>query len=177
MDFAIDLETLGRVSGCPIVSIGCVSFERDAEGTNEELYLELNLGEQFNEGYKVDANTLAWWMQQENRDVFLVPDSKRKSLEDALLELRQFVTIWGDDGSCVWAIGSDFDIAMLRWMYSEWDINWPFHYQAARDVRTLCDARGYDRKTLVIPGLMAHNALDDAIYAATCVQHAFKHGK
>jgi len=44
-------------------------------------------------------------------------------------------------------------------------------------VRTACDVLGFDRSTFVVEGLGAHNALDDAKYAALCVQAAFRQAK
>jgi exodeoxyribonuclease VIII len=177
MDFAIDIETLGRVAGCPVLSIGCVGFERNSEGIDTEFYIELKLDKQLQDGLTPEAETLSFWIQQEDVSVLTNHDNAKVDVITSLGMLNDHIGQWGDDSSCVWATGTDFDIGILKWMYHEYGMPWPFHYSAARDVRTLCDVKGFDRKTFVLPGLIAHNALDDAIYAASCVQAAIKYGK
>ena len=174
MDFAIDLETLGRQAGCVILSVGAVAFERDGHDLTKSFYKEAALDQQLKQGHKVEADTLRWWAAQENLDVLIGSDGHRMDLWEILNELSGFVSVPMTEDSCVWSTGTDFDIAMLRWMYDHYDLAWPFKYWASRDLRTLCDITRFDRENFVVDGIRPHHALDDARYAAMVVQAALR---
>lgn len=179
IDFAVDLETLGRQAGCAILSIGCVAFDPDPSGggLRHEFYRELQLAPQFRAGFTVEAATLRWWASQENRGVLTGTDGKgevvRTGPEDAYLDLAAFVSMHGAEDSRLWAVGTDFDVAMLRWMFDHYGLKWPLHYGVSRDVRTLCDVTGFDRDAFQVEG-RPHHALDDARYAAMLVREALR---
>jgi len=174
MDFAVDLETLGRQAGCVVLSVGAVAFDPSPTGgIRHEFYKELQLQTQMRRGFTVEAATLRWWCGQENLDVLDGEDSDATDPEEVYLGLAAFVSRHGDDDSRLWSVGTDFDVAMLRWMFDNYGIKWPFHYAASRDVRTLCDVMGFDRGGFELEGRL-HHALDDAKYAAALVREVLR---
>ena len=173
MDFAIDLETLGRNAGCVILSIGAVAFERDGEDVEASFYRELQIDPQLKEGFKVEADTLRWWCSQDDVGVLTGNDADNTYMFEALMDLSEFVREHETEDSCVWCVGTDFDVSMLRWMCDHFDQSWPFGYRASRDVRTMCDVLEFDRDSFNVEG-RPHHALDDAIYAALLVQAALR---
>lgn len=174
IDFAVDLETLGRQAGCAILSIGAVAFDPSPTGSIlHEFYKELQLEPQFREGFKVEAATLRWWCGQENLDVLSGEDLDRTEPEKAYRGLAHFLSTHGDGNSRLWAVGTDFDVAMLRWMFDRYNVMWPLQYGASRDVRTLCDVTGFNRDAFQVEG-RPHHALDDAKYAAMLAREALR---
>jgi len=174
MDFAVDLETLGRNAGCVILSLGAVAFERDEEDVRHFFYVEFQVQQQLKDGFRVDADTLRWWCTQKESGVLMGEDHDREDLFAGLNDFAGFVGDHSSENSPVWSVGNDFDIAMLRYAYNFYDQEWPFAYDAARDVRTLCDVEGFNRKEFEVPELRKHHALDDAKYAARVVQEVFR---
>lgn len=180
IDFAVDIETLGRQAGCVIISVGAVAFDPSPTGgIRHEFYKELQIDPQLRAGFKAEAATLRWWAGQEDLDVLSGDDFKsldgvaRVKPSEAYLDLSAFVSRHGTDESRLWAVGNDFDVAMLRWMFDYHRIVWPFHYAASRDARTLCDVTGFDRSSFQVEGRL-HHALDDARYAAELVREALR---
>jgi hypothetical protein len=174
MDFAVDLETLGRNAGCVIASIGIVVFDRCGDKIDDSYYMEPMIDPQLRDGFSVEADTLSWWMTQEDRGVFDY-DQGKYNLYDCLSNLSNFVNKHRDDDSCIWSTGTDFDISILKWAYDYHNLIWPFQYWESRDIRTFCDVMEYDRRDFTVDGLKAHHALDDAKYAALLVQDVNKH--
>ena len=176
MDFAVDLETLGRHTGCVILSIGVVGFDKNGSGLGPEFYQELQVQPQLDDGFHIESATLRWWCSQEDRSILTELSAEKLRPDRACSAFVNFVREHGDDESRVWAIGTDFDVAMLRWWCHRYKQDWPFWYGGARDVRTLCDVLQFDRDNFHVEG-RPHHALDDAKYAALLVQAAYKHGK
>ena len=173
MDFAVDLETLGRNAGCVVLSVGMVAFDPRADKLGEDIYMELQLQPQLERGLHIEEATLRWWAEQEHRDVLSKLNVDREHPLNMCCALSAFVSEHGNDESRVWAVGTDFDISILRWLYCCFKQDWPFWYGGARDVRTLCDVLNFDRNEFHVEG-RPHHALDDAKYAALLVQAAYR---
>ena len=171
MDMMIDLETLDRNVGCVIVSCGAVVFDPDTGEEVKTYDWKPSLDEQLRNGYHVNADTLAWWMQQGNRELFT--DRAGEFTIIKFLDNFRDVAI-GSRIQRLWCVGTDFDVAMLRWLFNEYERVWPLSYQAARDVRTWCDALDIDRNMIPCDDLKEHNAVDDCKFAIRCVKAAKK---
>ena len=61
----LDLETLGKLPGCAILSIGAVYFELETGRLGDEFYLNVDPASCTRAGLTIDGETLGWWMQQE----------------------------------------------------------------------------------------------------------------
>jgi len=194
VDFAIDMETLGRHSGCVVLSIGLVVFNPYTDEIIEKYYWEPDIEKQFRDGLTVEADTLAWWATKEDPEERKILKNyidtgeedvdNKPNLKDVLLQIihvyHEYSTDDTDKFSRLWCVGPDFDIAMLRYLYNKFDDEegYPFHYQAARDLRTFCDALGIDRDEVeMADGLKKHNALDDAIHCANIIQYGYSNRK
>ena len=64
----VDLETLGTLPGCAIMSVGAVFF--DASGLGAEFYMVARQDSCTKAGLTIDAETASWWAQQ-------APDAQR----------------------------------------------------------------------------------------------------
>ena len=164
----IDLETMGVVPGCAIVSIGVVIFDpRINVVTNKTFYRELDWQ---NQDRFIDPDTMTkfWDKQPEDiREALYGLDD----LEEILVELGEFLP-----KDCkVWGNGATFDISILENAYLQHNMETPWKFWNVRDCRTIKDmyesARGgFDKKV----GKGAHNALHDAIFQAQYVCEMWK---
>jgi len=153
----LDIETLGIEPGAAILSIGACTF--DTEGVGETFEVSVDLESCQARGLKIDADTLQWWLTQDEaaRDVL----TGGAALPTALSELRHFLDT--NDYDELWANSPKFDMAHLEAAYDAlgWMVPWDFY--ELRDVRTV----------QALPGAVeieqdgtTHDALDDAVYQA-----------
>ncbi len=169
----LDLETLGtKTETAPIVSIGAVRFDLNTGELGDEFYQNVDLQDCLYYGFKIDPNTLYWWLgQSEEASKALIHNRS-----DLVLSLERFTTFVADiKGSLVWGNGVLFDNAILRKAYNTVKLKVPWHFRADRDVRTLValgKSVGISKKasdTPMVPNLIKHNALSDAKYQAAYV--------
>lgn len=160
----IDLETLGTVPGCAILSIGAIEFQcahKYAAGQAPSFYeTTYPSGKLF-----VESKTQEWWDKQDKsiRDEAF---SGTKPTKEVLLEFSNYLASL-DGEPVVWGNAASFDIKILEAAYKICDIQVPWKYYNELCYRTLKNlfhcVSIEERKT------PTHNALHDAMYQA---QHA-----
>lgn len=168
----VDLETLGTVPGCAILSIGAVAFDPESGKLGEEFYVVVRRSSNGVFGLHEDAQTLKWWELQSKEARRVLYQSEgidsipiNRSLDYFKDYLAQFnlnkVEVWGN--------GSDFDNAILAVAYQKVGLELPWRFWNNRCYRTLkAEYRGSSK--LVREGTY-HNALDDArCQAEHCIQ-------
>ncbi len=166
----IDLETMGTLPGCVVLSIGAVYF--GPEGLGEEFYSVVSRAHSAELGLREDADTQAWWAKQsaEARRVIEAaeaPDAPR--LHDALGELHKFLKL--RTNVKVWGNGADFDNPILACAYDAAQLKQTWIAWNGRCYRTLKN---------IAPGPKLqrvgtyHNALDDAKSQALHAIELFK---
>ena len=151
----IDIETLGIEPGSVILSIGAVRF--DTDGLGKETHINVDLQSCQEAGLEIDANTLEWWLSQEEDVQHILTGGME--LRKALIQLNEFY----HGANEVWAFSPSFDCAHLEEAYEALNLVIPWTYQEKRDCRTLAN-------TDLWPDMEQegneHNALDDAKYQA-----------
>ncbi len=167
-DISLDLETLSTDTHAMILSIGAVKFDITTPGKlGEEFYLVLDLKAQ--DQRNISADTISWWMQQDDAARLAVfgPAVHKEPVAGAL---RTFTTFCrGATG--IWGNGATFDNVLLQTLYDDFHMKWPLPYYADRDLRTLLDlAGGRDNGPKIERAGTHHNALDDAKHQALCAQ-------
>lgn len=174
-DIVIDLETLGHRQNAAIVSIGAAALNRNTGKIGPLYYNSVNLDTALRCG-AVTGGTLAWWMHKDRtqgaRAVF--NDPKAVTLYEALRGLNDFVR-GRPSGACVWGNGSHFDISILEHAYDA--IGMPgfteqWKFWSVRDLRTILDTSGFDKKSIPFVGY-EHHALDDAVHEAKVLAGCF----
>lgn len=169
MHIMLDLETLGTAPGCPILSIGAVSFCRSGVGVgvNNTFYCAVKLPE----NPTVSSETLLWWLDQSEEARHTLIDDQEAALgaEEALKAVSSWVksTHLGVRFAGVWANGASFDLPIIESAMRDVgvDVPWPFYkHRCFRTMKTLPGADAGDVKP-EFKGT-AHNALDDAIHQA-----------
>jgi len=191
----IDIETMGTKVGAPVISIGAVLFDPRKQDNMEVLrrrgfLRRVELKSAIENSTGVNAETLQWWLGQEDTAIKALVGPDAIPLKQALEELRQYcVHRWaaGDDKffyghsqtpiSClVWANSPDFDCKILEYAFERVGDQFPFKFFQYRCVRTLKDLAWPDGPDSV-PKFAAgvkHDALADAVNQALVVQAGFK---
>nr|WP_314471112.1 3'-5' exoribonuclease [uncultured Sphingomonas sp.] len=157
----IDLETVGSVPGCGIVSIGAAACTDDGFVT-DRLYVIVSRESCRGYGLFEQQGTLEWWAQQpeEARKVLDLAGSPETSvsLPAALEALNGFVRRHGRDVE-IYGNGSEFDNAILAAAAHAAHVELAWAFWQNRCYRTLKSRAPH--VTLRREGTH-HNALDDA---------------
>ncbi len=174
-DVMMDLETLGTIPGCSLLSIGAVRFDANTGKFGDEFYVVINrlsckeagLFEQdldwcAEHGYNDHMSTVSWWEKQgeEARKVLHEADNPTTSfpLRTALVSFNEFVQ--GVTGTRMWGNGADFDNALLRTAYHRAHVSpklGPFQGRCYRTLKGLDGGPKLEKRSGT-----HHNALDDA---------------
>ena len=157
LDITIDLETCSLCPTAAGMSSGAVAWRRDEE-TSPFYHLEdgmqdpasvfschIDLRSMFINRFTFDDKTSAWWENKtdEAKASLLSSDSYEspcRPIEVAVKDLFEWIEDFkkeqGEQDVCLWAQGTDFDIAILRNICYKLNINIPVHYTGFRDHRT-----------------------------------------
>jgi DNA polymerase III epsilon subunit-like protein len=166
MHLMVDLETLGTDPRSVILSIGAVFFTETEIG--KSFYVEAVVDSQQEEWQrKISADTLAWWINQNDVAKRVFHDGPHKQpLAQALFQLQNFIGS-EEDTVLVWANGAGFDFPLLHTAYHDIQERAPWRFFNERCYRTV---------KAMYPGIpkpvtgVAHNALDDAMSQAFHLQ-------
>ncbi|KDF60107.1 hypothetical protein AF35_00227 [Enterobacter roggenkampii CHS 79] len=164
----VDLETMGKKPGAPIVSIGAVFFDPSSGKTGAEFYQVINLESSMSFGARPDASTILWWLKQspEARSAIVVDDTV--GLVEALEQFLDFIAESAANGSRtvqLWGNGSSFDCSLLEAAFELADTPFPIPHWNYRDVRTVVElgkAVGLNSRYDIPFEGDQHNALADA---------------
>lgn len=173
----IDTETLGRTPGSVVRSVAAVEFDPQTGETGRQKVWKIDLADSIRYGFKVEASTLKWWMMQSDEARREFVEGAETPLEDFLEDFMQFITAT-DEGNdfTLWCLQLDFDVAMLRSMYSWYNLNvyrcdeevLPWNFRKVRDVRPYMDA--LDSAGLLPPKVAdRHTPLADCLAQINCV--------
>ena len=181
-DVVVDLETLGTGDDAQVVSIGAVRIRLDGRDDLETIreparcfYRVLDRVDQMRRGRSINADTQEWWDSQseEAREVFDEPG------EDPTVVLEDFAEYCGG-AKRMWGNGNMFDNAILRSLFNDYEMEYPFKFWSDLDMRTLTylwnKLTGWvsKGKRPDIHVGVAHNALDDAQTEALQMQKMYQ---
>lgn len=159
----IDIETMGTSSEAAIVAIGAVLFDPETQQLGATYYAKVLLADAVAKGGKIDADTVLWWLKQDDEARKEITGEGRTEIEIALAGLYVFIEDNTDPGALqVWANGASFDLPILTSAFTRLGYKpapWKFYQE--RCFRTLKNLRP-DIKSEPLPGNVKHNALDDA---------------
>ena len=176
LDIMIDLETLGTRPDAAIIQIGAVLFEPksggrvlNGNGFNRHVLVQDGSG-------SIDHDTLCFWLT-ENSAVKMGHelDTLAGPLHEVLMDFKLWLTRDHDLSweaiNGVWANPSDFDLPIMKSAFARIGMDVPWDRRATRDARTLFNMVG-GKPEIDWTGLVAHDALDDAVGQAMQVQKA-----
>lgn len=145
----IDTETLGRAPGSVVRSVAAVEFDPRTGETGRQKVWKIDLADSIRYGFKVEASTLKWWMMQSDEARREFVEGVETPLVDFFEEFMEFLADTDEGkGFTLWCLQLDFDVAMLRSMYSWYNLNvhgcdeevLPWNFRKVRDVRPYMDA-------------------------------------
>lgn len=172
MDVMVDIECMALTEDAAVIQIAAVQFEPVLGG-------KVVICDSFNTGIKlvgqaryVDPDTLLWWLTQGERARGVMMDCLGNGigLEQALMLFHS----WYEQRKprCVWSHGAAYDIPVLQNAYRQYGQEPPWGYRDVRDTRTLFMA--LKDPDIDLPENLAHDAIQDAVHQAKCVQRAFR---
>lgn len=145
----IDTETLGRTPGSVVRSVAAVEFDPQTGETGRQKVWKIDLADSIRYGFQVEASTLKWWMMQSDEARREFVEGAETPLEDFFEEFMEFLADTDEEKDfTLWCLQLDFDVAMLRSMYSWYNLNvyrcdeevLPWNFRKVRDVRPYMDA-------------------------------------
>ncbi|EKS6330761.1 3'-5' exoribonuclease [Enterobacter hormaechei] len=177
----VDIESMGKKPGAPIVSIGAVFFDPASGQTGPEFYKVISLESAMEWGAVPDASTILFWLKAtpEARSEIIMDHAI--PLDDALLQFKDFIAenaANGKDTVQVWGNGATFDNVLLEDSYARTGISCPWKYWNNRDVRTIVElgkAVGYTPRHEIPFEGEPHKAISDARHQVKYVSAIWQH--
>jgi hypothetical protein len=172
----IDIETLGTRPTSIITSIGAVIFDPKSDFIKTDNtffdWIDIRSCERF--GLTIDTETIKFWFDLISKNKKTIPTEEASShLPIVLVEFSNWWTVNNlTSKTPVWCHGPSFDTVILENAFSVTRTPLPWSYNSPRDTRTIFDLADFDFKNAPREGTF-HNALDDAIHQAKCVQKAW----
>jgi len=154
-DLMLDLETLGIRPTSVIVQIGACYFDRYTGKIGNTFLINIDTGSNLLAGLTIDQSTIDWWKEQPNK-TWLV--GKILGIHTALSSFEVFAK----DATAVWSHAT-FDVPILANAYTACNKKLPFHFRAARDIRTLVDLSDVKFSKESEAEIKTHNALEDCV--------------
>ena len=156
IDVTFDLETCSLSPTAAVMSIGAVAWKRYGEESpffyegdgvlrNSTFSAHVDLRSMFLNGFSFDQSTADWWARQsdEAKAALLDSDNYESPCQPIDVVVTDFFG-WiayikqklGDDELCLWAQGTDFDVAILRYICWKLGIKFQIKHTQLRDHRT-----------------------------------------
>jgi len=133
----LDLETMGNGSNSVIVSIGAVEFDINTGELGREFYRKIDLKSCLDKGLKINADTLQWWLMQNEAARRMVAEGQGSKIEDALYAFLLFLELLGAKEVKIWGNSVRFDCGILQDAYTACNYPIPWNFRNEMDVRTL----------------------------------------
>lgn len=166
----IDLETLGTTPGHVILSVGiCVVRLKDQDYPEwEKIWtsqFHFNLQESIDAGFKVNADTLLWWLEQ-SEEARTLMSKGIDNYNSNKLELISFNKAFDALGESVfvWGNSNTFDLEIFKEYFKYYKVPISWNTKNERDLRTLRYLFPHIKE--VAHTGVEHRALDDAIHEA-----------
>lgn len=205
IDITVDLETCALSPNAAVMQIAAVAWDREANQISNlfpkasfVFNMKIDLRSSWLLGLDFDPKTQKWWTERDKKAKERLSKDIAYPLEEAMGSFFEWIDDMKEaldaDHVCLWAQGSDFDIAILRNICCKMDIKLPINCHDFRDARTFIaevanlvftresNACLYDHQNIysnipdyneMEPGV-AHDALFDANRTSYAVYYLLK---
>lgn len=156
IDVTVDLETCSLSPTAAVMSLGAVAWKRygnespffdEGDGVlrNSTFSAHVDLRSMFINGFAFDKSTAEWWSKQSDEAKAALLDSDNEEspcqpidvvVNDLFGWIAYIKKKLGDDELCLWAQGTDFDVAVLRYICYKLGIKFEIKHTSLRDHRT-----------------------------------------
>lgn len=169
-NIVIDLETLGKLPGYAIISIGAVAMGANGENTPHMFSSSITVQSCLDAGLKIDDDTCAWHFKQDPACLKAWLDGNPRHLKEVLQEFSAWVELQclNYDDRRLWGNDPSFDNAFLALAYAAVGLENPFPFWGHRCVRTAKD--GVPEKLMPKFEGVKHIAIVDAVNESHIVQ-------
>lgn len=160
-DVMIDIETLGVLPGCVILSIG-------ATNGKDNFSVKIDVEDSVKRGLIIEPRTTIWWMGQSEEARKLISE-KGVDLESAL---KSFASSFDWKNSRVWCNGASFDFPILKAAFNAIgkELPWPYYNEMDfRTIKNFFDKRLFQE--LQVKPTVAHDGLQDARAQLATLDH------
>lgn len=128
----LDIETMGNHNNSVIVSLGAVRFNPTTGEKGETFYRKVDFASCLKLGLEVNADTVEWWMRQDEAARMKVAKEKGSHIAAVLTDFADFIT----QEDYIWGNSARFDIGIVQNAYNKSDIAIPWDFRKELDVRT-----------------------------------------
>lgn len=168
----IDIETMGITPGAAILSIGAV-FIKDGK-LGHGFYQPVDLQSCLENGLKMDAGTVQWWMKQSDEARESITRETGDNIIAVLANFYGWVTQNAQGAEVqVWGNAATFDVVLMEEAFRRVGYDIPWKFWGHRCYRTLKN---------LFPGVpkpeftgIKHHALDDAKFQALHLINILEH--
>lgn len=157
----IDLETLDLSLHTQILSIGVCEFTHNTIERNAEYHLE------FYQDRTINTDTLSWHIINNLAYIKTWAVADKHTIGNVMYALSGYI----DKDTLVWSKSTDFDIGILKDLYNQRGMAFPWRYNNVRDYRTIAEVFKHIPAENTLP---KHSALNDVINQA---EHLIKINK
>jgi hypothetical protein len=165
---SIDIETLSLENNSVVLSIGIHSFSLNSAFT-DSYYCSLNIDEQLKKNRHISGSTLSWWMEQSDQAKEVFSNNGNVPIKTKLNEIVKFVDYY--QSKYTWTNGPEFDSTILKSLFTDFDVKYPFSYKYSFDFRTIKHVGENIFHIKYEPDKeIAHNALNDSIMQAKYIK-------
>lgn len=162
----LDIETMGNGPNAAIIAIGAAAFSIKSRSVEGEFYRTVNLESSVAIGGVIDASTVLWWMDQEDkaRSYITRPETAPTAINRALDDFSQWLRDTCDVYEVkIWGNGAAFDNVIVSSAYKMAGQIVPWKFWNNRCYRTI---KSLNPEVPMVRCGTHHNALDDAISQA-----------
>lgn len=137
----LDIETLGHGPGVVVLSVAIVPFHingKEVDTIIPSFYNKISLGDSVINGFKIQPETLEWWLKndktviQNTFDGILSVKEVCYNLSDYINEIESVSKEYR-----IWASAPKLDFGCFYSLYRDVDINYPIKYSSERCYRTI----------------------------------------
>jgi hypothetical protein len=164
----LDLETFGNGKNACIVQIGACYFNKKTGEIGEMFKMNVNAASSVDEGSKMDADTVYWWLKQSKEAIESITADPKLPLYQAMTALNLFLA----DADEIWSHAT-FDYVIIMETLKMLGMKPRFPYRAARDIRTLT-ALAKTKVSSVAREGVHHDALADCLHQVKYCVECFK---
>lgn len=148
IDITIDLETCSTTPNAAIMQLAAVAWDRNHDDSTTlfngmpVLNVGVDLRTAVMDGFDFDPSTCLFWHgnKQQVKDVVL--NLEAHPIKDVVVDFIKWIgevrLNFGADEVCLWAQGSDFDIAIIRNALAKYGLRLPMSQKFFRDARSIC---------------------------------------
>jgi len=152
----LDIETMGTDPYSSITCIAAVEFNIQTGETGKEFIRYISLQSCFNVGLKAGADTIMWWLEQNEQARLDLIKNEKIDISQALLDFSEFC----NNDYEVWGNSPRFDCGLLKDAYTKCNLPICWNFRKERDLRTLVSLKPDIKKNYIFTGT-SHNALCD----------------